>query len=330
MKVNGQLVRQARPSPARLAGVAGCSMGKPTSLPNARRNQLLDDVPAHPSFLQVQNEELLAATGLDRTAAGLRLDASSEIHPRERTPLLARDAPGHELGQLLWREEGMFAVQLNEPPAPPGQKHPDYYANVGTAIRTLRDDIPHLFYKDLDCELIDMFWIFLRWNDNSRISDLSPIIAACASADSIYREDIVFRDPNLNFKGMKNYQLIFWSLRFHGRLFFTRMYVDVLRIWQPEDRQIRMRWRVRGIPRVWWEAEGTLDGISTYKLDSEGMIYEHSVDNVQLRDPPITNPLLYGLNYILAPRMQPQAQPCPGSWITDADLDLHNVVRFDR
>jgi len=112
------------------------------------------------------------------------------------------------------------------------------------------------------------------------------------TADEIYREDIVFKDPNLQFKGIRNYQLIFWSLRFHGRLFFKRMTVDVLRIWQPEDHQIKMRWRVQGIPRVWWEAEGVIDGISTYKLDKEGVIYEHSVDNVQLRDPPITNPLL--------------------------------------
>ena len=124
----------------------------------------------------------------------------------------------------------------------------------------------------------------------------------------------MFRDPSLHFKGIKNYKLIFWSLRFHGRLFFSRMFVDVLRIWQPEDHQIKMRWRVRGVPRVWWEAEGVIDGISTYKLDNEGKIYEHIVDNVQLRDPPITNPLLYGLNYILRPNLQPQQVPYPGSW----------------
>ncbi len=54
----------------------------------------------------------------------------------------------------------------------------------------------------------------------------------------------------------------------------------------------RMRWKVHAFPRVWWETEGTFDGISTYKLDSDGKIYEHSIDNMQLRDPPITNPLL--------------------------------------
>ena len=142
----------------------------------------------------------------------------------------------------------------------------------------------------------------------------------------------MFRDPNLSFRGLKNYKLVFWSLRFHSRLFFRDASVEVLRIWQPEDHQIkwapgqqrgagplgaqgaaraaraggprqqvpacqrrrpaapcspdcRMRWRFQGHPRVWWETQGALDGISTYKLDREGKIYEHQLDNVQLRDP---------------------------------------------
>ncbi len=66
-----------------------------------------------------------------------------------------------------------------------------------------------------------------------------------------------------------------------------------------------LRWTVHGIPRVPWEAEGTFDGISTYKLDQTGKIYEHCVDNVLLRDPPmLRNPLLAGLN--LQPSQTPQ------------------------
>jgi hypothetical protein len=79
---------------------------------------------------------------------------------------------------------------------------------------------------------------------------------------------------------MKNYQLIFWSLRFHGRIFFKSLYVEVRRIWQPSDGVISMRWTVHGVPRVPWEAEGTFDGISTYKLDSDGKIYEHAGEKV--------------------------------------------------
>jgi len=106
----------------------------------------------------------------------------------------------------------------------------------------------------------------------------------------------------------------FWSLRFHGRIFFSKLAVDVKRVWQPEDGVIKMRWTVRGIPRVPWDAEGIFDGISTYKLDSEGKIYEHSVDNLILRDPPLfSNPaLLAGLN------LQPsQTTPQLGTWYVD-------------
>ena len=37
----------------------------------------------------------------------------------------------------------------------------------------------------------------------------------------------------------------------------------------------RMRWTVRGIPRVPWNAEGVFDGVSTFRLDRKGLIYEH-------------------------------------------------------
>jgi hypothetical protein len=83
-----------------------------------------------------------------------------------------------------------------------------------------------------------------------------------------------------------------------------------------------MRWRITGIPRVWWKTEGNLDGISIYKLDSDGKIYEHAVTDVQLRDPPIRLPQLYGLNYILSPQLQGQGGqlPCPGAWVDGTEL----------
>lgn len=88
--------------------------------------------------------------------------------------------------------------------------------------------------------------------------------------------------------------------------------MEVRRIWQPSDGLICMRWTVHGIPRVPWEAEGLFDGISQYKLDREGRIYEHAVDNVILRDPPMQGigPLLAGLNLVPG---TPQ-QPVPGAW----------------
>jgi hypothetical protein len=61
------------------------------------------------------------------------------------------------ISEQLW-SNGLFLVSLDDKPktTPPtkgsGEKSPDYYANVGDAIRTLREDIPRLFEQDLNCE----------------------------------------------------------------------------------------------------------------------------------------------------------------------------------
>jgi hypothetical protein len=47
-----------------------------------------------------------------------------------------------------------------------------------------------------------------------------------------------------------------------------------------------VRWQVRGVPRVPWEAQGIFDGLSEYKLDKQGKIYEHKVDNIALNSRP--------------------------------------------
>ena len=124
-------------------------------------------------------------------------------------------------------------------------------------------------------------------HNNNALATTPAIIQTIKRTDSIYRDDVTFRDPRNAFTGIKNYKTIFWSLRFHGRIFFSRLRVEVRRIWQTEDGAIRMRWTVHGVPRVPWEAEGSFDGVSQYKLDREGKIYEHAVDNVILRDPPV-------------------------------------------
>ncbi|KAF5833258.1 hypothetical protein DUNSADRAFT_10496 [Dunaliella salina] len=189
-----------------------------------------------------------------------------------------------------------------------GGNQNEFFANLGDALRTLRDDIPDLFNHDLNY--------------------------------NIYREDIVFRDPRNKFEGLKNYRIIFWSLRFHGKLFFRKLYVEVKRVWQPvNDRQtIKMRWTVHGIPRVPWEAEGLFDGISTYKLDSNGKIYEHMVDNVMLRDPPmaLNSPLLATINLLRMPQQQPYpgipttyqgcADDCSTSTTTSTSVGSNNSV----
>lgn len=50
---------------------------------------------------------------------------------------------------------------------------------------------------------------------------------------------MVFRDPRISFRGLRNYKLVITSLRFHGKLFFKQPMVEVIRIWQPEDNIIK-------------------------------------------------------------------------------------------
>ena len=132
------------------SGVSGAAAPMRQSLP---RNRPLNEVPAHPSFLISPEPLWVPTTG----ASGLADDPLVQ-HLWSQT--LGDQIPTGELARLAYAPlmmhfEGTtrFKVQVDEPPAPPGsQKSPDYYANVGDAIRTLRDDIPSLFEKDLNCK----------------------------------------------------------------------------------------------------------------------------------------------------------------------------------
>ncbi|KHM98868.1 hypothetical protein glysoja_022278 [Glycine soja] len=71
-----------------------------------------------------------------------------------------------------------------------------------------------------------------------------------------FRDDITFKDPLNTFTGIEKYKLIFWALRFHGKILFREIALDVYRIWQPSENVILIRWNLRGVPRVPWEAKG--------------------------------------------------------------------------
>lgn len=102
----------------------------------------------------------------------------------------------------------------------------------------------------------------------------------------MFRDDIVFKDPINTFVGIENYKSIFWALRFHGRIFFRALWLDIISVWQPLENVIMVRWTIHGVPRVPWESRGRFDGTSEYKLDRNGKIYEHRVDNIALNSPP--------------------------------------------
>ena len=126
---------------------------------------------------------------------------------------------------------------------------------------------PHTLLRTESCTLL-AFTVL-----GSSTLPLLTVRCHCSNADDIYREDIVFKDPRNTFCGMKNYKTIFWSLRFHGNLFFKQLYVEVKRIWQKTDDTICLRWTVHGLPRLPWDTEGTFDGVSTYKLDRHGKVH---------------------------------------------------------
>ncbi|MBO0350050.1 DUF2358 domain-containing protein [Phormidium pseudopriestleyi FRX01] len=118
-----------------------------------------------------------------------------------------------------------------------------YQSQVEKAIATLNEDLPTLFEKDISYD--------------------------------IYRKDIFFKDPVNQFKWKFNYRIIFWTLRFHGQLFFTELYFDLHDVEQIAPDMILANWTVRGRLRLPWKADLFFNGYSNYKLDEDGLIYEH-------------------------------------------------------
>ncbi|KAK6133166.1 hypothetical protein DH2020_033104 [Rehmannia glutinosa] len=191
------------------------------------------------------------------------------------------------------------AVQVNRTSgAQDKQQEPknEFYVNLGLAVRTLREDLPLIFTKDLNYD--------------------------------IYRDDVTFRDPLNTFTGIENYKLIFWALRFHGRVLFRDISLDILRVWQPSETMILIRWNLRGVPRVPWEAKGQFQGTSRYKLDRNGKIYEHKVDNLAFNFPQTLRPAASVLDLVAACPASPN--PTFSLWGPVDDGPSSSWVEFYR
>ncbi|MBW4519742.1 MAG: DUF2358 domain-containing protein [Scytolyngbya sp. HA4215-MV1] len=116
-------------------------------------------------------------------------------------------------------------------------------SHIDRLIQILRQDLPTLFEQDISYD--------------------------------IYTQDIFFRDPVNTFKGKLNYRIIFWTLRFHGRLFFSELHFDLHEVKPLGKGGILANWTVRGTLRVPWQAQIFFNGYSTYKLTPAGLIDEH-------------------------------------------------------
>lgn len=119
----------------------------------------------------------------------------------------------------------------------------EYQLQVERVVEILKKDLPTLFEKDISY--------------------------------SIYTQDIYFRDPVNKFKGKINYRIIFWTLRFHAQLFFTKIFFDLHEVYQASEDTILAKWTVRGVLRLPWKPHLFFNGYSTYKLNEDGLIYEH-------------------------------------------------------
>ena len=119
----------------------------------------------------------------------------------------------------------------------------EYQSQVERAVETLKKDLPTLFEQDISYD--------------------------------IYTRDILFQDPVNKFKRKFNYRIIFWTLRFHAGLFFTEISFDLHDVNQTARDIILANWTVKGVLRVPWKARVFFNGYSTYKLNKDGLIYEH-------------------------------------------------------
>ena len=118
----------------------------------------------------------------------------------------------------------------------------EYQAQIQKVIKTLNEDLPTLFEKDISYD--------------------------------IYTKDIYFNDPVNTFKWKFNYRIIFWTLRFHAGLFFREIYFDLHRVYQSAQDTIEADWTVRGTLKI-PKNSIYFDGHSTYRLTEAGLIYKH-------------------------------------------------------
>lgn len=155
---------------------------------------------------------------------------------------------------------------------PSSSKDDDFYAQSGEAIRTLRDDYPDLLNKPM------------QWG--------------------IYREDVGLVDETESFghmrghvvaSGIREYKRCHKWLRTAAAILFSKAEVNVSRIWSPLGtngvRSIKVRWAIKAKLRIVGgiTEEAHFDGISEYKLDNRGFIYQHTItdldwDVAQMRD----------------------------------------------
>jgi len=104
--------------------------------------------------------------------------------------------------------------------------------------------------------------------------DLPPLFERDIAYD-IYSQDICFTDPINTFNGKLSYRIVYWTLRFHGQLFFTHIELDLHDVEQTAPDHIEAHCTVTGPLRLPWRPKIYFNGRSNYSINSDGLIYKH-------------------------------------------------------
>lgn len=185
---------------------------------------------------------------------------SGPVHVPSHGSLHKQDVPL----AVTRQEEVTISAQLSSATVPAAQSQQltaqqNYQVNFGTAIRALRNDIPCTLQRSPN---MDIFADNILFTDN-----ISPRMGHSANVT----------------QGVEAYGRQLWSVRFHAALLFSKSHVELLRLWQRDQKTVAVRWTVQCSPRLIGGVTGgklRLDGISEYKFNDQGKICKHTVDVV--------------------------------------------------
>jgi len=199
----------------------------------------------------------VSATG--STTAGKGKGVGAHAPAPAPTPEGA-SAPGVYGGGQVPTTEG------GPPPSPdPDQRPPEYYANVGKVVETLRADYPALPHRTPD------------------LSIYSPRVAFHAK-----HPPGGVRMPAL--RGLDAYGALLWATRAHIRVLLVSPSLRVLSLYHDAGAgRLYLRWRLAGTPRYVAVARPggevatsgpawMYDGMSVYQLGKDGWVVAHELD----------------------------------------------------
>jgi hypothetical protein len=154
-------------------------------------------------------------------------------------------------------------------------RNSNFTLNAGKLLDTLPHDATHMFEQEPDLSLFTPDVCLSDPKVNMRIHELVPCSrpAACPANAFVSPQGIIC-------KGKTLYRALFASLRLVGRVagMHPRVAVTSARMNEVERTvELRLTMRFGGAENV------GLATISTYRLDSEGMVYSHEFNNVLKR-----------------------------------------------